>query len=71
MLLNLWRRPPMQAAYADHLCRAEARAGRQVRSVRLELYWRNILPPDDAAARGSHRDENVYSQLMGEYPCRA
>lgn len=71
ILLNLWPRPLMQAAYADYLCQGEARAGRPLRSVRLEMYWRNILPPAEAAARGDHRDDHVSSTVMGEYPCRS
>lgn len=69
MLLNLWTRPPMQSAYIDHRCREEQRAGRAPVFVRLEMSWRAIVPPDEAAARSDHRHPNWYSTVMARGPC--
>jgi len=68
-LLNLWTRPPMQNAYIDSRCREEQRAGRAPSAIRLEMSWRAILPPEQAAARGDHRDPQVYSNVMAQQPC--
>ncbi len=68
-LLNMWTRPPMQSAYLDHRCREEEHAGRMPTSVRLELDWRNILPPDQAAARGDHRGPQVQAYAMASRAC--
>lgn len=69
MLLNMWTRPPMQQAYIDHRCREEERAGRGPSSIRLEMLWRAILPPQQAAAKGDHRDATTYANVMAERTC--
>lgn len=68
-LLNMWTRPPMEQAYIDHRCREEQSAGRTPASIRLELEWRNILPPDQAAARGDHRSPQVQTYVMAQRGC--
>lgn len=70
LLLNLWTRPPMQAAYLDHRCREERRSGRSPSSIRLELYTRPILPPAEAAARGDHRGGAWSSRVMAVWNCQ-
>ncbi len=69
LLLNLWTRPPMQAAYADHLCRHETARGVAPQRVRLDLEWRAIVPPEVAASTGSHLADRTNSQAMGEFAC--
>lgn len=69
LLLNLWNRPQMQAAYADHLCRQEAAAGRPPQRIRLDVTWRAIVAPDLAARTGSHSGPQVNTRTMGEFAC--
>lgn len=70
MLLNLWTRPSMQAAYLDHRCLEEAAGGRATSMMRLELHWRDILPPEQAAVTGSHRATSVTTRVMAQRTCR-
>lgn len=69
LLLNLWTRPPMQGAYADHVCRQEAARGPSPREIQLDLVWRNIVPPEEATRTGSSADARVNRQTMGRFAC--
>lgn len=70
-LLNLWTRPPMQQAYIDSRCREEQARSRAPASIRLEMTWRTILKPEEAAAKGDHREAQSYSTVMAQRACVA
>lgn len=70
MLLNMWSRPPMKAAYAEHLCRTYPVRGRSPAFIRYELFWQGILTPEQAAQMGTHLDAAVQSAVIGEYACQ-
>lgn len=68
-LLNLWTRAPMQQAYIDHRCREEQHLGHTPASIRLEMNWRAIVPPDQAASRGDHRDPVIGTAVIAQRAC--
>jgi hypothetical protein len=69
LLLNLWTRVPMQAAYLDHRCRAERAAGYKPASIRLELFSRPIRSPAEAATLGDHRGEKWSAEVVAVWNC--
>lgn len=69
LLLNLWTRPSMQAAYIDHRCREERALGRSPAKIQMILQWRPIVPPEQALGHRDHRSSEIGTSLMAERAC--
>jgi hypothetical protein len=71
--LNLYPNPDLRHRYGRYLCRALARVrvpdhGR-VQQIRFLLHHQNLLSPEEARARGTHIEPNVYSRSLDEVSC--
>lgn len=70
LLLNMWTRPPMRAAYAEYLCRTYPRGEARPLAIRYTLEWQHIVPPERAIEIGRHLESDLNSTVMDQVRCR-
>ncbi|ACB49749.1 hypothetical protein cce_0398 [Crocosphaera subtropica ATCC 51142] len=68
---NLFVYPDARYHYSDYLCRIFQNETNPIRTIRYDLFWRQILPPQQAAIRDQYLTEE-FSDLgkLGEYQCQ-
>ncbi|MBM3278644.1 MAG: hypothetical protein FJY95_11280 [Candidatus Handelsmanbacteria bacterium] len=65
LLHTLYARPQAREAYAYYLARQyPERDGVPISAVVIELSWRQILPREEAARRGTHLDSVITTQVL-------
>lgn len=67
---NLFVYPDARYHYSDYLCRLYQKDNNTIKSIRYDLFWRQILPPQQAAIREQYLTEE-FSDIgkLGEYQC--
>ena len=68
---NLFIYPDARRHYSDYLCRTYQSKNKQIKSIRYDLFWQQILPPRQAAIRKQYLTEE-FSDIgkLGEYQCQ-
>lgn len=68
---NLFFYPDARHHYSNYLCRIYQNQNNPVKAIRYDLFWRQILPPEQAAIRQQYLTEE-FSDLgkLGEYKCK-
>ncbi|EAZ90208.1 hypothetical protein [Crocosphaera chwakensis] len=68
---NLFIYPDARYHYSDYLCRMFQNETNPIQAIRYDLFWRQILPPQQAAIREQYLTEE-FSDLgkLGEYQCQ-
>lgn len=62
---TLYTRPQAREAYAHYLARQyPEHEGTPISSIIIELSWRQILPREEAAQRGTHLDTTITTQVL-------
>ena len=68
--LNLYNNEVGREAYSRYLCREFLNLDSSpIQSIVFELWYQNILPPEEAEKKGKYLDPNVYSQVLNEFKC--
>ena len=68
--LNLYNNEIGRETYSRYLCRQFSNLnGSPIQSIIFELWYQNILPPEEAEKKGKYLDPNVYSQVLNEFKC--
>ncbi|MDJ0728657.1 MAG: hypothetical protein QNJ33_01555 [Crocosphaera sp.] len=68
---NLFIYPDARYHYSDYLCRIYQNETNPIKTIRYDLFWRQILPPEQANIRKEYLTEE-FSDLgkLGEYQCK-
>ncbi|MDJ0601538.1 MAG: hypothetical protein QNJ37_22170 [Crocosphaera sp.] len=68
---NLFIYPDARYHYSDYLCRTYQPEANSIKAIRYDLFWQQILPPEQASIRKQYLTEE-FSDLgkLGEYPCK-
>ncbi|MDJ0842762.1 hypothetical protein [Crocosphaera sp.] len=68
---NLFVYPDARYHYSDYLCRKYQNETNSIKAIRYDFFWRQILPPQQAAIRKQYLTEE-FSDLgkLGEYQCK-
>lgn len=68
---NLFVFPDARDHYSDYLCQILNSDTKAIKSIRYDLFWRQILPPQQAAIRQQYLTEE-FSDIgkLGEYQCQ-
>ena len=68
---NLFIYPDARYHYSDYLCRTYQHGTNSIKAIRYDLFWQQILPPQQAAIRKQYLTEE-FSDIgkLGEYPCK-
>ena len=63
--------PDARYHYSDYLCRTYQDKDNPIQAIRYDFFWRQILPPGQAAIRQQYLTEE-FSDLgkLGEYQCK-
>ncbi|MEA5509984.1 hypothetical protein VB715_09425 [Crocosphaera sp. UHCC 0190] len=57
--------------YTDYLCRIYQDANNPIKAIRFDLFWRQILPPEQSAIRQQYLTEEFSDKgKLGEFQCR-
>lgn len=68
---NLFFYPDARYHYGDYLCRTYQNEDNPIKAIRYDLFWRQILPPEQSAIRKQYLTEE-FTDLgrLGEYKCK-
>ncbi|MEA5533010.1 hypothetical protein [Crocosphaera sp. XPORK-15E] len=57
--------------YTDYLCRIYQDPNNPIKAIRFDLFWRQILPPEQSAIRKQYLTEEFSDKgKLGEFQCR-
>ncbi len=71
--LNLYADPQLRARYGRYLCRRLEHSRipdhGKVQTIRFQLHHQLLRTPEEARARGTHLDPNIYTRTLDEVSC--